>query len=391
MVKYIALLCLHGGVIAISISVFLITPELAMKKNDRMAGVKDILIAITVVLFSFLISLCLSSGKTIGLAVKMGIEDGAPKALGVDMVVKKANLSVCEGYVNVAGVKMMNPPVPDGQDDWKTDHIMKIDLLCVKLAIGKLVCSFGGKFEITTAVMMGVDVSYEKVIGQKSNVDIIVEHIKEHAHKKDLEKPPPPPPPPPPKDDQPKKSLKEKWGETKSKVNRLVEMKPPELVIHEFKIKEVMAKALIQGAPIQVELGDINIDDYMAEKCPGKDSCSAGDVISVVVKIIFNTLLQNRKILGQSAAVAGHLVAEMGHEAKEWMMGAAKELWKELSEGCVADAAKGMVSPRSSRNKEVSPRSTEVSPQGKKEEEVAAAEPESAPADEEKETKGTTE
>merc|ERR1712167_17886 len=96
-----------------------------------------------------------------------------------------------------------------------------------------------------------------------------------------------------------------------------MELKPPDLIMRTLKIEDVAAIALVQGAQVQAEIGNINIEDFMQEKCNGRESCSAGDVISVVMKIICNTVMQNRKIVMQSAKVAGKVASHVAHEAKD--------------------------------------------------------------------------
>merc|ERR1719428_1618587 len=105
-----------------------------------------------------------------------------------------------------------HPGVKAGHPGFKSPQLMKVDTLCVKLAMGKLFCSCGGKFEITTAVFHGINVTYEKPgIHWASNVDVIVEYIKSKLPKK--EEAPPPPPPPAPATPTPTTSTKEGTGE----------------------------------------------------------------------------------------------------------------------------------------------------------------------------------
>merc|ERR1719261_186995 len=81
-----------------------------------------------------------------------------------------------------------HPGVKADHPGFKSPQLMKIDTLCVKLAMGKLFCSCGGKFEITTCVFHGLNVTYEKPgIHHASNVDVIVEYIKSKMPKKDEE------------------------------------------------------------------------------------------------------------------------------------------------------------------------------------------------------------
>merc|ERR1719159_310383 len=147
-------------------------------------GMKEVLVAVMWTMLILLIATLASSAKAVGMAVKMGIEAVAKPVLGVDVTVGKANLSVCEGYVNVAGLRVHNPD----EQEWASKYIMKVDQLVVKLSLWRLVKTFGGQFEVTTCVLKGIDVCYEKNIGQSSNINYVVDHIENLVKKAGLDK-----------------------------------------------------------------------------------------------------------------------------------------------------------------------------------------------------------
>eukprot|EP00747_Dinoflagellata_sp_TGD_P158750 gnl/TRDRNA2_/TRDRNA2_177840_c0_seq1.p1 gnl/TRDRNA2_/TRDRNA2_177840_c0~~gnl/TRDRNA2_/TRDRNA2_177840_c0_seq1.p1 ORF type:complete len:975 (+),score=152.67 gnl/TRDRNA2_/TRDRNA2_177840_c0_seq1:99-3023(+) len=360
MVKYVALMALHGGVIAVAISVFTITPEQALDKHDNVRGMKEVMIGVLITMLVLLLATLGSSAKAVGLAIKFGIEHGAPLATGVDVFLEKANLSVCEGYVYVAGLKMVNPDVNNlpeghpgvkaGHPGFKSPHLMKVDTLCVKLAMGKLFCSCGGTFEITTAVFHGINVTYEKPgIHYASNVDVIVEYIQSKLPKKD-ETPPPPPPPPPPKDDKPKKSLSEKYEDAKKTAEDLKtaykwykriapylpEFKPPpppKLVLGEIEIMDVDAIAMISGQPIKASLGNIEpIKNFMEEKCGGRDHCTVGDIIKVLMSQVVHSIMQNKAVAGQMGKAAVAMGKEIIGDAAHAVGGALGTLSSKLGD-----------------------------------------------------------
>merc|ERR1719161_1635515 len=104
------------------------------------------MIGLSITLVILLIATLLSSAKAVGMAVKMGIESCDKTYLGVDITVGKANLSICEGYVNVAKLVVHNP---EGRE-WKSKYLMRIDQMVVKIALCRLIRSKGNEFEITT-------------------------------------------------------------------------------------------------------------------------------------------------------------------------------------------------------------------------------------------------
>merc|ERR1719198_613516 len=70
-VKYVALFCLHGGVLAICTSMFMITPENARRAPEVRVDIWRITYYLTVTIIVVLIAMLLSSAKVIGLAVKL--------------------------------------------------------------------------------------------------------------------------------------------------------------------------------------------------------------------------------------------------------------------------------------------------------------------------------
>merc|ERR1740130_2079603 len=86
---------------------------------------------------------------------------------------------------------------------------------------------------------------------------------------------------------------------------KLMNLKPPGIILRTLLIEDVGAGALIQGAAIHAQIGNIDFPDFMNDQCPDKETCEIGDIVSIVVKIIFRTVLANRKIALQGATVAG--------------------------------------------------------------------------------------
>eukprot|EP00928_Gymnodinium_smaydae_P063815 TRINITY_DN4729_c0_g3_i1.p1 TRINITY_DN4729_c0_g3~~TRINITY_DN4729_c0_g3_i1.p1 ORF type:complete len:976 (-),score=233.03 TRINITY_DN4729_c0_g3_i1:139-3066(-) len=198
-VKFVALIVLHGGVIAICVANFTMTPETACGQGSLLpdcpkaesfftssrAFVRGCCILVSVVLLAAV----LGSAKVVGLAVKFAIESAAKPILGVAISVDTSILSLCNGYVNVQGVKVDNvvatpkegakpsdpPPIP-----YQAPYLLKMDSLVVKLNLGLLIMSFGKIFEVTWLELTGLRFMFEKDFYKKeslSNVDKLLDNI----------------------------------------------------------------------------------------------------------------------------------------------------------------------------------------------------------------------
>jgi hypothetical protein len=98
LVKYVALLSIHGCVIAICIAIVRMTPEDAAK-NVRKVDQPDALSKVVVdyiwgILIVFFVAMLLSSAKVVGIAVKLAIESVDQLVIGVDVTIQNAALSL---------------------------------------------------------------------------------------------------------------------------------------------------------------------------------------------------------------------------------------------------------------------------------------------------------
>jgi len=202
-VKYAALLTLHGGVAAVCVAIVVMTPETAHDGGKFLNGGAALFRGIATVLCLLLVALLLSSGKVIGMAVKMGIESADRVFLGVDITIQRAALGICKGYVNIRELTVHQPEEevvyhkkrgrlvgkPTGKKlQWRNDFILKIKTLLVKINMWRLVKTFGREFEIENLSFTGVYANVEKPSTnwkvQDSNIDCLLKHIEALAGSK---------------------------------------------------------------------------------------------------------------------------------------------------------------------------------------------------------------
>jgi len=182
-IKYVALLGIHGGTAAVCVAIFTMTPETA-KREVHSVDLKHIFVSIGVGMLVVCISMLLSSAKVVGLAIKLGIESVPDSVIGARIKVGKAALSICEGYVNIEGFHIENPTRrllhEDYEPHWRGDnqHFITVGKLIVKINMWRLAKSFGKEFELTAIVLHGVHVIVEKPSTKElSNVGIMKEFL----------------------------------------------------------------------------------------------------------------------------------------------------------------------------------------------------------------------
>eukprot|EP00927_Polykrikos_kofoidii_P020023 TRINITY_DN1942_c0_g1_i1.p1 TRINITY_DN1942_c0_g1~~TRINITY_DN1942_c0_g1_i1.p1 ORF type:complete len:915 (+),score=124.98 TRINITY_DN1942_c0_g1_i1:352-2745(+) len=179
--KYVALFAIYVGLIGQSIAIFTMTPETAHhgKLTFDIAHVSRMT---AYGLLIVLLSLFLSSAKVVGLAIKFGIESVDETLIGTNIDVETAKLSIFEGYVNVGGVKVHNPPPAAGESPWRAAHLVCLDRVLVKINMFKLLTTLGKTFEITAVILHGLEVNLEKPsIRGTSNVGLLLQHIQDLA------------------------------------------------------------------------------------------------------------------------------------------------------------------------------------------------------------------
>eukprot|EP00747_Dinoflagellata_sp_TGD_P045309 gnl/TRDRNA2_/TRDRNA2_143754_c2_seq1.p1 gnl/TRDRNA2_/TRDRNA2_143754_c2~~gnl/TRDRNA2_/TRDRNA2_143754_c2_seq1.p1 ORF type:complete len:574 (+),score=92.33 gnl/TRDRNA2_/TRDRNA2_143754_c2_seq1:218-1723(+) len=288
-VKYVSLMALHLGVTMVSVAIFTMTPD-SVKIPSRVFKASNSVLALGWTGIVFLIALMLSSAKVIGLAVKLGIESVPESLLGVKITVAKAALSICRGYVYIGGLVVHNPAT----HDWQSSSLLNVDRVCVKINMWRLMCSLGRVFEVTTLVLEGVDVNYEKSIGSNSNIQEVIDHVAPP----DASAPEPAPEPAPAKAPEPAPAkaaappAKKEEGEQKT-----ANSGAPEVRIFELGIKDIGAGITLEGRLIRVEIGNLDFPNFMDHLEGHAKRAILEDIVGLILKTILKTVLSNSAIL----------------------------------------------------------------------------------------------
>lgn len=320
--KYFSLFLIFGGVLVVGSSIFMITPETADSNNtmfDGMVGLIGFLMLFTAML---LIVMVLSSGKVIGLAVKLAVESADRSLLGVDVDVGTAKISLCRGCVNLANVIVHNP------EGYKTPYLLSVGRIVVDLDMWKLIKSFGKQIVIEALILQEVDVIFEKNFSS-SNVQDLLKHLQGDEKEPTKEV----------------KELEQKKNETETESTKVSKDDAPalqaEVILHLIDIKEIGAKVAstyLGGKGLRVALGNIQYEDFQ-EKSGG--TVKVSEVMRVILETLMKTVLANSGVVGESLTKAGETiragvrgVGEKARRAAEWVRGA------------------GPFSPRSSKSKD---------------------------------------
>jgi hypothetical protein len=265
-----------------------------------------------IALLTLLIAMLLGSAKVVGLAVKFAIESVDDTLLGVQITIRAAALAICRGYVNVNGLVVHNPEPAEGEpaDKWDSECLAKVESLVVKLNIGRLICSLGKEFEITTIELHGIHVNFEKkqLFSGNSNVGEVVEHLDRltggevtgqtldaEGKKKKKER-----------DAEAAKKAKEaaelaKKAEAEAKAKKQPEKEDkvfiPQIIIHEISIRDIRAAALVKGCACLVAVKDIEFPDFMqhlGDTSTGAGMAQAGaKIMGMIVGIVMGSIMKS--------------------------------------------------------------------------------------------------
>jgi len=277
-IKYLALFMLHGGVITICVAVFIMTPETCMEQMETAFDVWKLAKIIAIFSMVSLLALLLSSAKVVGLGVKFAIESLDDSVLGTQIQVKAAALSVLEGYVDVQGLSINNPPVfEDGvkiPDPWSSDCLASTDKLTLKINVWRLISTLGKEIEITAIVLRGFQFNYDKwSLMRSSNVDMILAHMQDAGI--DTEAPPP-------------------------------DMPDDELIeVLKVNITKIAASGYLKGVPLEAKIADIDYENFSKET--GGTAGSVGAIFQILLKSILLSIVAN------FANVGGGLISGVAH------------------------------------------------------------------------------
>lgn len=299
-VKYFVLLALIGGISAICISAYELSPATA---NYEIKVDKQILYLLklgAVVLGALLFALLLSSAKVVGLAIKFAIESIDESVLGVKIEVGNAILSVWHGVVNVTNIAMKNP----SRQHFSSEAMVKVGCIVVDIDIWKLITSLGKQCEIRCLRLTGVQVNVEKAsMASTSNAGIVVDHLKGKKKKqfscgsamKSVRSNCFPS-----SSAAAERALKEEKEKQKNK-------KQFKLTLHALHIEEVCANLVVtdKGPLFALDLATISYDDLSDRLA---EHAMSQDVVILVVTTLLKSVLKNTEFFKK-------LVKGMAHSA----------------------------------------------------------------------------
>jgi len=336
-VRYLALLGLHSGILGICVSVFTMTPETATGiRPDAAVSLKAVARAMVWSLVALMIACVLSSAKVVGLMVKLALESVDEVLLNAEVTVDAAVLSLWRGHVVIKGLVVSNPL----GTSFKSDFLFRVDIAAVKINLWRLIKSLAADIEIGEIVLNGVTMNYELGANSgPSNVGLLLEFLDSEAEQ--------PAPPPKPRRESVLDGIKRSASNLQQSASNLLrnrskddlpEPPPPppasgtSVVLHRIFIKNVHALVLhpTMGALVGVDLGKIDIDDF-SKKSKGRQ---VGQIVAVVLKTVIRTAMTN-------ADIVKHLL----HQGTSHVISSVAEKVK----GCGQSCAAGL--PRLSRSK----------------------------------------
>jgi hypothetical protein len=290
-VKYIALLCLHGGVIAICVAIFVMTPETAHGEAlRRIQGAKAILELLALLCVIVLLALLLSSAKVVGMAVKMAIESVDRAFLGTDIEIQAAALNLCKGYVNVKEMTVKQPEEEilyevDPETGhvtahrtgrtltWQQDYVLKVHLVLIKINLWRLVTSYGQEFEITNISLTGIHANIEKPTPDTHKHDSNIDHIIHHIEYLGL----------------PQLAVPD------------IKIGLPRVVLHKIALGDIGCCVSVDKVPVigklrfSPNIGILQFNDVQQEIFKGKEDLTGGEAIAMVVKAIMKGIVHVAK------------------------------------------------------------------------------------------------
>jgi len=362
-VKYVALIALHGSVITICVAVFVMTPDSAHDGGRFIGSTKNLFQALAGTLVVFCIALLFSSAKVVGMAIKMAIEAADQELLGVDITVNKVALNLFKGYVQISKLKVHQPEfeviytkgedgkltkvVHDGEKDpydankyaaghaaeikleWHDDYIAKIGLILVKINVGRILSTLGKEFELENLSLTGVHANIEKpdtdVKAKNSNIEYVMQHMECMGLI-----------PPPEKKDKVVENVEqdveaaEKVGDEIGKAGEEVIKEAsdiPLVIIHKIALGDIGAGVCIRKIPILGEISfhptipKIEFEDVHRDILGGREDLKPPEIVAC----IFN-------------ALAKHIFNHVVHEIPSQITQAAKGAASAMLEGAKSSA-----------------------------------------------------
>lgn len=302
-VKYVALLCLYGGILSVCASIVLMYEGMPDLSHPETGGIR-LATQIAWCLFVLAVAGILSSAKVVGFVVKWTIEGLDETLLGVNIWVGKAALSLCRGYIFVGNLVVDNP---EGTT-FASPALLKVGKIVVKLNIWRALKTGGKEIEIMTLVLSGLQVNYEKDSFTNSNVHRVVEFVSGNevapvdATSQDKAAAVPLPR---------QKTAVQATPNEGEELGLNVEL-------HLLQITDIAANVWLHGTElVSVNLGDIEEKDFQEHY--GAKSVPVELIVQEILKTILNTVVHNSHRLSsnvvgiaQETAMSGVRGAEEG-------------------------------------------------------------------------------
>jgi len=334
-VKFVCLLSLYGGIVAICISVFTMTPQTARPGISAFQNSREVFEMVFILILIFLIAMVLSSAKAVGLAIKFAIESVDKQFLGVDIHVGAAALSICRGLVMVSGLHVDNP------EGYHTPYLLKLDSLVVKLNIGRLICTFGKEFEVTWLELNGVQLIFEKDFchhGCESNVNKLMDNLK---HKDEEQNSPPEADKKPVQNEADKKPAQ---NDTEKPVDNVKTIEPqdkkdkkdeehkgPHVFVYRVNVKDIgVAIYNCEKKAASWGIGPMDIENLW-ERCGGETQ-STKKLVRVILGLILETVRTNEGLTKKLVLLGAEILKEKAKEAGKELGHAAVEGMHHLSD-----------------------------------------------------------
>jgi len=239
MVRYTALLMLHAGLQCVCVSIFAITPATA----HLIRAARPLMPLVFMVLVFALVAACLSSVKVISSVVKFTLESVDKNVLGphlgVSVRVTRVWLNLCSGYVNIGGITVTSPPIPE----LMVPQQLKVERIVAVINRGRLLRTRFKECEIESLTMKGVDVTFDTMPSFKGEISAFMARFEETFQTTIVT------------------SQTNEGGSSKGQ-----QQGPMRYIIHELAVRDITTE--VKSPPMRMELRDIVYDDFHAQCRP---------------------------------------------------------------------------------------------------------------------------
>jgi hypothetical protein len=325
--KYVMLFALHGSVITVCASVYLMTPETAHSGDRFIGSTKSLFKMMAITLVVFCISLLFSSAKVVGMAIKFAIEAADQAFLGVDIEVKKVALNAFKGYVHIKDLVVCQPKdemiytrdekgkltgeKTGNECQWDRDYIVKVGLVLLKINLWRIITTLGKEFELQNLSVKGIHANVEKPTCDIKKTDSNIEYIINFLDALGLI-----PPPEDPKEAKKRAAeeaakakaeaeAKKKAAEEAKKAGKKEEPKKesppvdiPRIILHKIEFGDIRARVSVKKVPVvghlnfEPTIGLITFDDIQRDIFGGREDLTGGETVACIIKAVASKICQ---------------------------------------------------------------------------------------------------